>query len=104
MPPVDVRPGAGALESSLALELGALTSANPLAGTLGLVALKMAAAADAAPAEDLKQVLAAVKELRSIIDQITKSFAVGGEPHPVPTENASLGPFGALRPEVVHAP
>jgi hypothetical protein len=71
------------------------------------MALRIAAAADAAPPEDMKQVLAAVKELRSIVDQITRPtmpmpISSGGGKN-VPGDDSPGGPFGAVRAEVVDA-
>lgn len=89
----------GPIETQLAGELATVVTTNPLAGTLGAVALRCARAADLAPPTDLKAVLAAVKELRAIMAEITKSHAGGGD-----DDGIDDTPFGASRPEVVHAP
>jgi hypothetical protein len=85
----------GFLETTLQAELSAMTSTNPAAKTLAASAMAIARAADMADPSDLKQVLAANKELRATIEAITKYQ--GGD-----DDEQSL--FGAVRPEVVDAP
>jgi hypothetical protein len=74
-----------------------MRSVSPMAETLKAAAIQVAIAADAIPAADLKNKLTAIKELRSIIEQLTKS--AGG----VEDDYADT-PVGSSKPEVVHAP
>lgn len=83
----------GFLETTLRAELEAMTSTNPAAKTLAASAMAIARAADMADPSDLKQVLAANKELRATIEAITKYQ--GGD-----DDEQSL--FGAVQAEVVH--
>jgi hypothetical protein len=83
----------GFLETTLRAELEAMTSTNPAAKTLAASAMAIARAADMADPSDLKQVLAANKELRSTIEAITKYQ--GGD-----DDEQSL--FGAVQAEVVN--
>lgn len=85
----------GFLETTLRSELEAMTSTNPAAKTLAASAMAIARAADMADPSDLKQVLAANKELRATIEAITKYQ--GGD-----DDEQSL--FGAVQAEMVDAP
>lgn len=95
-PPADTEPGP--IEAQLQQELIRVTSTNPLAGTLGAVALRCARAADLAPATDLKAVLSAVKELRAVMAEISKSSAGGDD------DDSDETPVGSSAPTVVHTP
>jgi len=92
-PPVDVGPGL--LTRSITAELATMRSTSPMAQTLKASAILVAQAADAVPVEDLKQKMLAIKELRSIIEQLTKT--AGGE-----DDDDADGPFGSSAPAVVH--
>jgi hypothetical protein len=72
-----------------------MRSTSPMAETLKASAILVAQAADAVPVEDLKQKMLAIKELRSIIDQLTKT--AGGE-----DDGDNDGPFGSSAPALVH--
>lgn len=88
--------GPGPIEAKLIADLEHVVSTNPLAGTLSMVALRCARTADRAPAENLKEVLAAVKELRAIMAEIVKTHA--GEDD----SDADATPVGSSAPAVVH--
>jgi hypothetical protein len=97
-PPFELpAPAPGLLQTSITAELAAMRSVSPMAETLKAAAIQVAIAADAIPAADLKNKLTAIKELRSIIEQLTKS--AGG----VEDDYADT-PVGSSKPEVVHAP
>jgi len=85
----------GFLETTLQAELSVMTSTNPAAKTLAASAMAIARAADMADPSDLKQVLAANKELRATIEAITKYQ--GGD-----DDEQSL--FGSVQAEVVNPP
>ena len=92
-PGTDVGPGL--LTRSITAELAPMRSTSPMAQTLKASAILVAQAADAVPVEDLKQKMLAIKELRSIIEQLTKT--AGGE-----DDDDADGPFGSSAPAVVH--
>jgi hypothetical protein len=90
--------GPGPIEQKLTGDLERIVSTNPLASTLGMIALRCARAADLAPAHDLKAVLAAVKELRAIMGEISKQHAGGDD------DDSDETPVGSSSPQVVHTP
>jgi DNA-directed RNA polymerase subunit RPC12/RpoP len=94
-PPARADIGPGLLTRSITAELATMRSTSPMAETLKASAILVAQAADAVPVEDLKQKMLAIKELRSIIDQLTKT--AGGE-----DDGDNDGPFGSSAPALVH--
>jgi hypothetical protein len=88
------------MEKSLRSELDAMRIGSPMAETLILMALRIARAADQQPANDLKAIITANKELRALLNDIAGK-ELGGENDDNPAE---IGIFGAVRPEMVHAP
>jgi hypothetical protein len=90
-------PGPGVLETQLDADLATMTSTNPMAGVLKAAARSIAQAADLVPPEDLKGKLAAIKELRTTLAELTK-VAQGG----VPDSDDDEPIFGAVRAEVVN--
>lgn len=98
LPPALAEPaGPGLLETQLEADLAAMVSTNPMAGVLKASARVIARAADSVPPDDLKGKLAAVKELRTVLGELTK-VAGGGKTD----DDDDDGIFGAVRPEVVH--
>lgn len=94
----DPQAGPGPIEQKLMGDLERIVSTNPLASTLGMIALRCARAADLAPADDLKAVLAAVKELRAIMGEISKQHTGGDD------DDSDATPVGSSAPQVVHTP
>ena len=90
----------GPIEQKLLDDMATMTTTNPLAGVLGQAAIRCARAADLADPADYKAVLAPLKELRSLVVEMTKTASGGdddeeGQPDTV---------FGWGNPEVVNAP
>jgi hypothetical protein len=80
------------MEGMLKQELGELNYDHPMARTLSLQALKLARAADMAPADDIRMVIASTKALQSVLNDIAGRD--GGD------EDGDDGPFGAVRAEI----
>lgn len=90
----------GPIEQKLLDDMATMTTTNPLAGVLGQAAIRCARAADLADPADYKAVLAPLKELRSLVVEMTKTASGGdddeeGQPDTV---------FGWGNPQVVNAP
>lgn len=91
-------PEPGPLESQLQLELSVLPPQTAgYDGTLRAVALTVARMADRA--DDFRSKMAAIKEYRSVLGQLTAGVA-RADASPAVVDEQPDGPFGACRPEL----
>ena len=99
--PVAVPDGAGRIETTLIADLAMLQAqrGSPVAETLAAMALTLARHADAADGP-VREQIATMKELRALLDDITKE-AGGGATHD-PDDATPDSPFGPVRPELVN--
>jgi hypothetical protein len=72
------------------------------------MAVRIARATDAVPDDELKLVLIGVKELRGLLDQMSKHVVVGGDDPDDDDGPSAPGvtgqPFGAVQAEMVDRP
>lgn len=99
--PVEAPAGAGRIETKLLADLAMLQAerGSPVAETLAEMALTLARHADAADGP-VREQIATMKELRALLEDITKE--AGSTPNHDTDDSSSASPFGPVRPELVN--